>query len=106
MTPPIIDDFPNSACEPFETEEVFLQTEIAFFRQVRSVVEDAVSGKDVATAHRIILGSASELVDMAADLAAVHRPGVRVVELGLLAERISCLALQYDTSDQDSEQND
>lgn len=80
-----------------ETDANFSSDELALLAEVRSWLEIYISDFDAQMKHRVLLGTASELIDAAADLAAEHRPGMRVVELGLLAERVSQLACtQYD----------
>lgn len=80
-------------------EHVFAQSEIALFQRLLNTLQSETLGWKVEHRHRALLGAASEFVDAAADLAADHRPGVRVVELGLLAERISLLAFDYQPSE-------
>jgi hypothetical protein len=84
-----------------EGDADFSTRELELMADVRSRLETETATFDAYSRHRVLLGAASELVDAAADLAAVHRPGVRVVELGILAERISQLACApYETTDE------
>ena len=93
-------DFHTLKEVPEERDASFSKDEHSTFQRVRTLVEADVAGLDAAFAHRMFLGCASELVDAAADLAAEHRPGMRVVELGLLAERLSVLAVDYQNADE------
>lgn len=75
-----------------DTEADFTAEELAIVADVRNRLEAHISEFDGRSKHRALLAVASELVDAAADVSAQTRPGVRVVELGILAERISQLA--------------
>ena len=92
---------PSSPNPPDHTDqdEVFTDAEQALFDEGRTWFEAQIEGMDHRQKHRVLLGAASEIVDAAADLAAKHRPGVRVVELGLLAERICYLAFNPGDAD-------
>lgn len=78
--------------EPEGVDADFTAEELALMSEVRKRLEDHISAFDGRSKHRALLAVASELVDAAADVSAETRPGVRVVELGILAERISQLA--------------
>ncbi len=71
----------------------FTDIEMSLINNLRAHVAGALKAYHPVEQHRLLLGVASELVDEAADLVAISRPGMRVVELGLLAERITHVAL-------------
>lgn len=84
---------PNTTSQlPDDSEADFTAEELAIVSDVRNRLEARISAFDARSKHRALLAVASELVDAAADVSAKTRPGVRVVELGILAERISQLA--------------
>lgn len=73
----------------------FSDAEEAFFQTILRMAEAQADKLDPSQKTKLFLGCASEFVDAAADAAANNYPGMRVVELGLLAERISKLAFDH-----------
>ncbi|WP_152613056.1 hypothetical protein [Tateyamaria sp. ANG-S1] len=79
----------------------FTPEELAVFAEVRVWINTLCSAPNPVGTHRLLLGTASELIDAAADLAATRAPGVQVVQLGLLAERVAQLACASTEKDRD-----
>ena len=87
---------PPTANRPhIDADAEFSDAENAFFLRMRDLALSEADGLSPQDAHRLFLGAASEMIDAAAELASEHRPGVRVVELSLLATRTSQLAHEY-----------
>jgi len=87
--------------EPECSDANFTSEELALMAGVRKRLEAHIADYDAPSKHRAFLAVASELVDAAADVSAEARPGVRAVELGILAERISQLACDFHQSNDD-----
>lgn len=83
--PPTQNDLPQD-------EPEFPSQDLALFVRLRAIIEQETAHHAPQDAHRVWLGAASELIDAASELSASHRPGVRAVELSLLAARINELA--------------
>lgn len=74
----------------------FAPHDISLFNRVLASVRAEIENLRPQDQHRILLGLAGECVDTSAQIAAIHRPGIRVVELTILAERLSTLAHTYE----------
>jgi len=86
---------PTDGIPDFDPDVAFSEVERIFFLRLRDLAQLEAADLTPQAAHRLFLGAASEMIDAAADLASQDRPGVRVVELSLLATRTSQLAHEY-----------
>ncbi len=91
----------KSTTSDSDTQPQFSREDLELMTEMRSWAETQVARFPVAQQHRALLGMASELVDSAAELASVQWPGVRAVELSLLAERIASLSDQAGSEKRD-----
>ncbi|MFK7879421.1 hypothetical protein [Roseobacter sp.] len=91
----------NKPCPQDDLDNLFTGYETSLMEAVRTFVSVKTATLSPELKHRAYLGAAGELIDAAADIAAVNNPGVRVVQLGLLAERLRHLACDLDGSNYD-----